>query len=204
MRNQLAWIAGLLMMGTVQVPAAVTPGADAQAVIKDTSEKVLNALRVEGELLKKDPAKLYKLIDELILPHFDFEQMSRWVLGRYWRQATPDQRTEFVAQFQALLVRTYSQALVEFRDQSVNFLPVRERSADEVTVRAEIDQGGGPRIPMVYEMSRTDNGWKVYDVSVNGVSLVITYRSSFAQEIKRNGIDGLINRLREKNVADNS
>lgn len=204
MRHQLAWIAGLVMMTAFHTAAASTPGHDAQAVVKDTTDKVLQALRQEGEQLKTNPSKLYALIDELILPHFDFQQMSRWVLGRYWRQASPEQRSEFANQFQALLVRTYSAALVDYRNQSVNFLPVRERSPDEVTVRAEIDQGAGPKIPMVYEMSRTDAGWKVYDVSVNGVSLVITYRSSFAQEIKRNGIDGLINRLKEKNVADNS
>lgn len=203
MRSQLACIAGLALMVSVQLSVAMTPGADAQMVVKETTDKVLEALRVEGDHLKKDPAKLYQLIDELILPHFDFQQMSRWVLGRYWRDATPEQREEFVIQFQALLVRTYSEALVDYRNQNLNFLPVRERSPDEVTVRAEIDQGAGPRIPIVYEMSRTDGGWKVYDVAVGGVSLVINYRSSFAQEIKRNGIEGLIRRLKEKNVADN-
>jgi phospholipid transport system substrate-binding protein len=203
MRNLLASIAGLVLMVTIPASIAMTPGADAQMVIKETSDKVLSTLRMEGEQLKSNPARLYKLIDELILPHFDFQQMSRWVLGRYWHRATPQQRSEFVTQFQALLVRTYSQALVDYRDQNVNFLPVRERSPDEVTVRAEIDQGAGPKIPMVYEMSRTDGGWKVYDVAVGGVSLVINYRSTFAQEIKRNGIEGLIRRLKEKNTAAN-
>ncbi len=203
MRNQLAFIAGLALMISVQVAVAEKAGDEAQMVVKETTDKVLGVLRAEGENLKQDRTKLYKLIDELILPHFDFQQMSRWVLGRYWHQATPEQRAEFVTQFQALLVRTYSEALVDYRNQNVNFLPVRERSPDEVTVRAEIDQGAGPKIPVVYEMSRTDGGWKVYDVSVGGVSLVINYRSSFGQEIKRNGIEGLINRLKEKNSADN-
>jgi phospholipid transport system substrate-binding protein len=128
--------------------------------------------------------------------------MSQWVLGVHWRNATPAQRDAFVTQFEDLLVRTYSRALVDYRNQKVAFLPARARSADEVTVRASIDQGSGPAIPIAYEMYRTDAGWKVYDVAIDGVSLVINYRSSFGQEIRRGGIDGLIQRLAEKNMSD--
>ena len=201
MRHTVMGFVGLAMMLAVTAAPAAGHAAAAEAVIKETTDQVLGKLRAEGESLKSDPGKLYALIDELILPRFDFKQMSKWVLGRYWRQASPEQRDAFVAQFQRLLVQTYGQALVNYRDQQVVFQPSRERSESEVTVRAEIDQGAGPRIPIVYEMHKVGEEWLVYDVAVEGVSLVINYRSSFAQAIKRSGIDGLIERLAEKNGA---
>jgi len=203
MRNSYSCIGGLLLLAGAQVCAASASAsvAEAEGVVRETTDKVLAALREEGEGLKKDPDRLYQLVDELIVPHFDFRQMSQWVLGRHWREATPQQRDAFVEQFKGLLVRTYSRALVDYRNEKVDFLPTRERSPTEVTVRAEIDQGGGPRIPVTYEMHHTGAGWKVYDVAVEGVSLVINYRSSFGQEIRRTGIDGLIRRLQEKNGA---
>lgn len=194
---------GVLALLLLAMPLA-SPAApdDAQSIVRETTEKVLEALRSEGDTLKDDPTRLHAIIEQLVLPHFDFRQMSQWVLGPHWRGASPEQRDAFVQQFEALLVRTYSSALVDYRNQRVNYLPARERSADEVTVRASIDQGGGPAIPITYEMHRTDTGWKVYDVAIDGVSLVINYRSSFGQEIRRNGIDGLIKRLAAKNQAD--
>lgn len=196
-------LSGVLAVFLLAVPLA-SPAApdDAQGIVRETTEKVLAALRGEGDTLKDDPKRLHAIIEQLVLPHFDFRQMSQWVLGPHWRNASPEQRDAFVEQFEALLVRTYSSALVDYRNQSVDYLPARERSADEVTVRAVIDQGGGPAIPITYEMHRTDTGWKVYDVAIDGVSLVINYRSSFGQEIRRNGIDGLIQRLASKNQAD--
>lgn len=202
MRPKLSRAAGLVLAGMLAWTGATAGAADAEAVIKETTEKVLEALRSEGDGLKTHPERLYKLVDELILPRFDFRQMSQWVLGRHWRTASPAQRDAFIKQFQALLVRTYSQALVDYRNQEVEFLPSRERSPDEVTVRAQIDPGGGPPIPINYEMRLTDGGWKVHDVAIEGVSLVITYRSSFSQEIQRSGIDGLIQRLAEKSRAE--
>lgn len=199
MRQTLTGFVGLAMMVAAVAAPAAGHAAAAEAVIKDTTDQVIGKLRSEGDSLLDDPAKLYSLIDEFILPRFDFQQMSKWVLGRYWRQASAEQRDEFVVQFQRLLVQTYGQALVNYRDQKVVFLPSRERSASEVTVRAEIDQGAGPRIPIVYEMHKVGEDWLVYDVAVEGVSLVINYRSSFGQAIKRGGIDGLIRRLAEKN-----
>jgi phospholipid transport system substrate-binding protein len=176
--------------------------SDAQAIVQDTTQRVLETLRREGDALKSDPQRLYALVDDLVVPHFDFEQMARWVLGRHWRGASAEQREAFVQQFEKLLVRTYSLALAEYRDQSVQYQGTRKRSASEATVRAAIKQASGPEIPIVYEMHRTEKGWQVYDVAVAGVSLVITYRSSFGQEIKRNGLDSLIERMGEKNRAN--
>ena len=199
-----AVLSGVLALLLLAAPLASPAAADdAQSIVRETTEKVLAALRSEGDTLKDDPKRLHAIIEQLILPHFDFRQMSQWVLGPHWRSASPEQRDAFVEQFEALLVRTYSSALVDYRNQRVNYLPARERSADEVTVRAIIDQGGGPAIPIAYEMHRSDTGWKVYDVAIDGVSLVINYRSSFGHEIRRNGIDGLIQRLASKNLADN-
>jgi phospholipid transport system substrate-binding protein len=201
MNAVLSAVLALLLLGApLASPAAAD---DAQSIVRETTEKVLEALRSEGDTLKDDPKRLHAIIEQLILPHFDFRQMSQWVLGPHWRNASAEQRDAFVEQFEALLVRTYSSALVDYRNQRVNYLPARERSADEVTVRAIINQGGGPTIPIAYEMYRSDTGWKVYDVAIDGVSLVINYRSSFGHEIRRNGIDGLIQRLASKNLADN-
>jgi phospholipid transport system substrate-binding protein len=201
MNAVLSGVLALLLLGApLASPAAAD---DAQSIVRETTEKVLEALRSEGDTLKDDPKRLHAIIEQLILPHFDFRQMSQWVLGPHWRNASAEQRDAFVEQFEALLVRTYSSALVDYRNQRVNYLPARERSADEVTVRAIINQGGGPTIPIAYEMYRSDTGWKVYDVAIDGVSLVINYRSSFGHEIRRNGIDGLIQRLASKNLADN-
>ncbi len=201
MRTALSCFAGVVM--TVAAHGGVAAAAEPQAIVEETTQKVLATLRAEGDTLKDRPGRLYEIINSLILPHFDFRQMSQWVLGPHWRQASDMQREEFVKEFEALLVRTYSRALVDYRNQKIEFLPTRVRSETEVTVRANIDQGGGPLIPVTYEMHRTDGGWKVYDVAIDGVSLVINYRSTFSQEIKRNGIDGLIRRMSEKNASIN-
>lgn len=200
MKSVFSSVLGLVMLAAaVASPAAAD---DAQTIVRETTHKVLEALRSEGDTLKDDPRRLHAIIEQLVLPHFDFRQMSQWVLGPHWRGASAEQRDAFVQQFEALLVRTYSSALMDYRNQKVDFLPTRERTADEVTVRASINQPGGPNIPITYEMHRTDSGWKVYDIAIDGVSLVINYRSSFGQEIRRNGIDGLIQRLVSKNQSD--
>ena len=167
--------------------------------MRETTEKVMHALSEAGPKLKDNSKQLYEIIDELILPHFDFRRMSSWVLGKHWRVASDEQKKAFTEEFQALLVRTYSRALVDYRDKRIQFLATRVRTESDVTVRAEIDQGGGPPIPVTYEVSLVDGVWKVYDVAVNGVSLVINYRSSFNSEIQRNGLDGLIQRLKDRN-----
>ena len=183
---------------------AASGGDEARAELKDTTEKVLAALRNEGPELKDRPERLYAIIDDLILPHFDFKRMSAWVLGRHWPAASDAQKSRFLKAFQGLLVRTYSRALIDYRDQRIEFLTSRERSAEDVTVRAAIDQGAGPSIPVSYEVSLVDGVWKVHDVSVNGVSLVINYRASFNQEIQRNGLDALILRLEAHNSKSSS
>jgi phospholipid transport system substrate-binding protein len=181
-------------------PAMAT--SSIQQMIKETADKVLEEMRTNAALYKSNPQKIYELVDTLVLPHFDFAAMTDLALGRYSDQVSPEQRPEIISEFRRLLVRTYSSALLEYTDQSVVFLPMEGSEADgEVTVRAEIQQAGGFPIPIDYLLHNSDDGWKVVDVSVDDVSLVTNYRSSFARAIKKDGVDGLIQTLRARNES---
>jgi len=175
----------------------------AQQLVIDTSTKVLERLKADREKLQSNSDLIYPLVEDLVLPHFDFERMSIWVLGKNWRKADEAQRQQFVKEFRTLLVRTYAKALLEYTDQKINYLPFHaEADAKRVTVRTEVNQGGGPAIPINYSMFLNRDGeWKVYDISVDGVSLVTNYRTSFASEIRSGGIDNLLNRLVAMNAA---
>lgn len=195
------------LLTAVVASAALASGAaasnedSAAAVVKSTTERVLQVIKDERETLEKNPGRIYGIVDEYIIPHFDFERMSQRVLGKFWHRATPDQQQRFVVQFQTLLVRTYAAALREYSTQKVEFLPPRTRADGEVSVRTQVVQSGSPPIPIQYEMHMPGGQWKVYDVTIDGVSLVINYRSTFASEIRSNGIDGLIQRLVEHNQS---
>jgi phospholipid transport system substrate-binding protein len=170
-------------------------------LVQDTSSRMLAALKDEQEAIRKDSGRLYQLVSTIVLPYFDFERMSQWVLGKNWRTATPDQRARFVEQFRNLLVRTYGTALSEYADEKIVYLPFAgDLSAPTVTVRTEIEQGGST-IPIAYSMYRSRDGWKVYDVAISGVSLVTNYRSSFGNIIREKGMDSLIRQLAEKNSS---
>lgn len=184
-----------LLVGAAAPLANATATQPAEDVVRSTTDRVLAEIKRDSTLAR-DLERLYSLVDALILPHFDFARMSQRVLGKYWRQANEDQRARFVAEFQTLLVRTYATALAEYRDQVINYLPTRmPDDATKVNVRTEVVQSGSPPIPIDYRMYLKDDGWKVYDVAIDGVSLVINYRSTFSSEIKQKGMDGLIERL---------
>lgn len=185
---------GGLLSGTAQ--AAVSP----QDLVKQTSQRMLKALRDEQAHIKESPERLHKLVDEIVLPHFDFRRMSRLVLGRYWRRASDRQQERFVDEFRTLLVRTYTSALSQYTDQTIRYLPFNgDPSRGDVTVRTEVQRTGGSPIPIDYSLMHEDGEWKVYDVTIAGVSLVINYRSSFANEIHHAGLDGLIDKLHDRN-----
>jgi phospholipid transport system substrate-binding protein len=188
--------------------AGVTTTTAAQSpldLVRETSEEVLSKLRADKEKLQKDPALLYGLIQDYVLPHFDFQRMSRLVLGKYWRQASPDQRERFTDQFRTLLVRTYGTALLQYTDQTVKYLPLRAPpDATDVTVDTEVVQPSGPPIPVQYSLVLEGEEWKVYDVTIDGVSLVINYRGSFGDQIRKQGLDALIQKLAEKNKKEGS
>jgi len=184
--------------GAVKAKESVPP---AQELILTTTDTILKRLKSEQEVLIQNPGKIYDLVDEMVLPHFDFDRISRWVLGRYWKKANATQRAGFSVEFKQLLVRTYAKALLEYTDQKVVFLPY-EHAADakDVTVKSEIDQPGGFAIPIHYSLHFKNNVWKVYDVEIDGVSLVANYRTSFAREIRKNGLNKLIVKLADRNV----
>jgi len=201
-RTLLAWLA---LTATPVLPhpvlAQATGPQAARLVVQDTTDRMLKVLKLERNLLRQQPDRIYAFVNQIILPHFDFTRMSRWVLGRYWRDATEDQRSRFVQEFRTLLVRTYATALLEYADQTVEVLPLQaEPSATDVVVRTEVRQSGGPPIPIQYRMSLEGTAWKVYDVTIDGVSLVASYRSTFANEAaKGGGLDPLIAMLVDRN-----
>ena len=171
-----------------------------QELVRDTSSRMLAALQAEKDIIEQNSQRLYELVADIVLPYFDFQRMSQWVLGKNWRTATPDQRDRFVGQFRGLLVRTYGRALSEYADEKIIYLPFHSKSADtSVKVRTEIELPGSAPVEISYSMYKTDDGWKVYDVAINGVSLVTNYRSTFSDIIRKEGIDSLINQLAERN-----
>lgn len=198
---RFAWFilsaAAMLTAGPVRA-ADVAP----DVLVKSTTEEVLSIVRQDKEIQAGNRKKVLELVNAKVLPHFDFGRMTRLAVGRAWREATPQQQQVLIEQFQELLVRTYTNAFIGYRNQTVEYRPFRmESGATDVTVRTAIIQPGGPPVPVDYGMYKTANGWKVYDVVIEGVSLVTTYRGTFAEEIRRGGIDGLIRSLQEKNQS---
>jgi phospholipid transport system substrate-binding protein len=189
-------IAGLILMLALPAMAATGP----EQLVRQTTESVIAEIRANLDVYQDDPKKVYQLVDELVLPHFDFPAMTDLALGRHKEKVSAEQKPEIVAEFRQLLVRTYSSALFEYTDQEMIYLPMEGSETEGlVTVRTEIEQAGGFPIPINYALRLGDEGWKVFDVSVDEVSLVTNYRSSFARAIKRDGVDGLIKTLRERN-----
>jgi phospholipid transport system substrate-binding protein len=192
----------LLMLVSGALWAAVKP---AQEVVQDTSAQMLSALRQNYTALKQDSSQIYGLVDQIVLPNFDFELMSRWVLGRAWQQATPEQRRRFTDEFRTLLVRTYAKALLEYANEEVRVLPQPGATGgSETTVKTEVRLKAGQPIQINYSMHLGNNVWKVYDVTVDGVSLVTNYRGTFASQIRDSGIDAVIADLRQRNGAGTS
>ena len=171
-------------------------------MLERTSQQVIKILRDDEELLKKEPERVYKIVDDYILPHLDEVTMAKLALGKNWKKASKDQKLEFVTEFKNLLVRTYSKSLLEFRDQKINYFPVKlADDAHKASVKAEVIQPGGPSISMAYRVRIKNNAWKVYDIKIDGISLVTSYRGTFTQEVRKSGIDGLLTYLRDKNSA---
>lgn len=191
-----------LILGLMCLLSAQVNAQSPEDVVKSTVDVVLADIKVNLSEYKKSPQKLYNFVDENVLKHFDFNRMTNLALGRYQRKLKGEQREQMTSEFRNLLVRTYSKALLEYEDQVINFLPSKGSVAKgEVTIRTEIDQQGGFPIPINYRLYLDDKAWKVYDISVDNVSLVTNYRASFSRIIKKSGIDGLIKSLKEKNQA---
>ena len=188
----------LLCLLSLQIAVAAETGPE--ELVRQTIDQLLGEIKSNSALYQQDSAKLYSLVGEVVLPHFDLDRMVDLALGRYKSQLSTEQRPRIVKEFQALLVRTYSRALLDYNEQEIIYLPMLVSSeTGDVTVRTEIAQDGGFPIPLTYSLSQDAQGWKVYDISVDEISLVTNYRSSFARQIKKHGVDGLIETLRVRN-----
>lgn len=194
--RQLLRLLGVLagVMFLTGASASTSP----EEVVKATTERVLERVRAEHDALKADTSRLYGLVNELIIPHFDFEASSRLVLGKHWRAASAEQRARFTEAFKQLLVRTYANALFQYADETIVFKPT-QADGEQVVVKTEVTQQGAHPIPVNYRMHQKDGEWKAYDVFVDGISLVVTYRGDFGSRVNQSGIDGLINDLEAKN-----
>ena len=188
----------VVLMSALPLHAQTTMAPDALA--RTVTDEVLAVLRADPDINGTHPDKLLHLIETKVLPHFNFMRMTQLAVGKNWRRANAQQRSALVEQFRVLLVRTYTTAFTSYRDQKIIYRPLRMRPDDQdVVVRSQVIQPGGPPVAVDYSMEKNGNGWKVYDVAIEGVSLVQNYRSSFNSEIHRGGIDGLIQALDSKN-----
>jgi phospholipid transport system substrate-binding protein len=186
----------LLILAVPALAQALAP----DALLRTLTDEVLAIVRQDKRIQSGDPKATAALVETRLVPHFDFRRATRIAMGKAWREATPRQQERLTEEFRELLVRTYSGALSGYRNQSIEFLPLRAGSGDEeVTVRSRVRQPGAEAVLIEYDMARDGGAWKVFDVRVAGISLVATYRTSFAEEVRNRGIDGLIAALEAKN-----
>jgi phospholipid transport system substrate-binding protein len=199
LRNTLRF---LLTLSIGLVPAIASAQESPDQLVKRITDEVLAIIKSDKDLQKGDPRKVVEVAETKVLPHFDFERMTRLAVGKNWQQATPEQRAALTKEFRTLLVRTYSTSLTQYRNQTIEVKPTKVAAGDkDATVRTAVIQQGGPPIPIDYAMEKTDSGWKVYDVIIDGASLVTTYRGSFNDQIQKGSIDGLVKTLQDRNQS---
>ena len=171
-------------------------------LVKRTADDVLATVKNDADIQAGHQGKIFALAEEKILPNFDFDKVSRLVLGKNWTKATPEQKTAFQTEFRTLLIRTYATALSKYKNQTIEYKPLRmAEGAATASVKTSILQPGGQPIAVDYSLEKKTDAWKVYDIVIEGVSLVTNYRGQFAQEIRQNGLDSLIKKLADKNKA---
>ena len=197
----------LLLSVVLGFSASAVQAADIppDVLARTTTQEVLTILKQDKELQSGNQAKLHQLVEAKILPNFDFNRMTQLAVGKHWPRASAEQKQALVTEFRNLLVRTYSNSLTAFTNQAVEFKSLAMKPTDtDVTVHSEIQQPGGQPIPIDYNMYKTSFGWKVYDVTIDGVSLVTNYRASFSNTIRQEGIDGLIKTLASQSSRSSS
>ena len=193
------WMGVLLACVSLGVRADIP---EPEALIRSTVDEVLAIVKQDKDIQAGNKKKVNELVDAKVLPHFNFTHMTRLAVGKNWRNATPEQKKVLEMEFRNLLVRTYTTAFTTYKDQEVEVKPLKmANDATEVTMKTFILNKGKQPLPVNYDMEKTANGWKVYDLSIEGVSLVTNYRGTFAEQIQKSGIDGLIKTLVEKNQA---
>ena len=191
-------LAAALFLAAAAVPSFAQEAPD--ALVKRTSGEVLQIVRTDPKVQAGDQQRIREVIETKLLPNFDFDRMTALAMGRNWNKATPEQQKLLIEQFRTLLVRTYSGALSQYKDQTFEFKPLRaDPAAADVIVRSEVVRPGQAPVQIDYGMTKTPAGWKAYDVIVGGVSLVTNYRDEFNEQIKGGGVDGLIRTLTDKN-----
>ena len=196
MKKIIALIFATLVAATAQ--AQETP----DVLIKQVTEDVLEIVRNDKDIQSGNTQKAIDLVDKKVLPHFDFLHMTALALGKDWRKATPQQQQQLTAEFKTLLVRTYSNALTGYKNQKVVYKPFKMNAGEtDVLVRTEVLQPGSKAVQLDYSLEKKESGWKVYDVTVAGISLVTNYRDQFAQEVRNGGVDGLIATVAAKNKS---
>lgn len=198
MNRLLQVVAGWLMLAGAAQAALVAP----DVLVRDTAQDVVNIIKQDADIKAGNQQKLLALVDAKILPNFDFVRMTQLAAGQYWRQASNAQKQELVTEFRTLLVRTYTKAFMSYRDQKIDVMPVKlAPEDDEATVKMRIVKSGASQATAVdYQLKKRPDGWKVFDVVIEGVSMVTSYRGTFASEINRTGMGGLIKTLVDANA----
>jgi phospholipid transport system substrate-binding protein len=192
-------ISGLLAAWLLVSPA-IAAETSPDTLVENTAQEVLTIVRQDKELQAGNTGKILDLVEAKVLPHFNFMRMTRLAMGKNWRNATPEQQEELVKEFRTLLVRTYSNALSTYSDYKITVEPLKSKTGDtDTTVKTKVVQDGHQPVDIDYSMEKTNEGWKVYDVTVAGVSLVTNYRSTFNSQIREGGVEKLIKTLAEKN-----
>ncbi|HJT50354.1 MAG TPA: ABC transporter substrate-binding protein [Nitrosospira sp.] len=192
-------ISGLLAAWLLVSPA-IAAETSPDTLVENTAQEVLTIVRQDKELQAGNTGKILDLVEAKVLPHFNFMRMTRLAMGKNWRNATPEQQEELVKEFRTLLVRTYSNALSTYSDYKITVEPLKSKTGDtDTTVKTKVVQDGHQPVDIDYSMEKTNDGWKVYDVTVAGVSLVTNYRSTFNSQIREGGVEKLIKTLAEKN-----
>jgi len=193
----------ILALGFVAFTSVAFAEVGPDALVKTTAEDVLAIVKKDKDIQAGDQAKIYALAEEKILPNFNFDRVSRIVLGKNWNSATKEQQEAFQKEFKTLLIRTYASALSKYKNQTIDYKPLRAQPSDtEVSVKTQINQPGGQPIEVDYSLAKEADGWKVFDIVIEGVSLVTNYRGQFNNEIRQSGMDGLIQKLVEKNKSN--
>lgn len=200
MKNQL--VAVLLACACWAAQPSIAADMAPDALAKSVTDEVLEAVRADKDLQNGNSQKVLQLVEAKVLPHFNFTRMTQLAMGKNWRQAQPEQQKALVNEFRTLLVRTYTAAFSGYKNQTIDYRPLKLAPTDtDATVKSVINQPGAQPIAVDYSMEKTAQGWKVYDVKIEGISLVDNYRSTFNTEVQKNGVDGLIKALADKNKS---
>lgn len=200
MKSICVFFLGLFLLCSAAFAEVEAP----DALVKRVTDDVLVIVRQDKDIQNGNANKAVALVEDKVLPYFNFQHMTALAMGRDWNKATPEQKKKLTEEFKTLLVRTYSNALTSYKNQTIRYKPTKSSDSEDVTVRTEILQPGGKAIQLDYSLEKASDSWKVYDVIVAGVSLVTNYRDTFNQEVRANGVDGLIQMLVTKNKQTGS